>query len=591
MTSIKEQIAELSRGADEILPDGGLEEKLKAGRPLNIKVGFDPTAPDLHVGHTVLINKMRQFQEFGHNVVFLIGDFTGMIGDPSGRNATRPALTPEEIDENATTYKEQVFKILDPEKTIIDFNSRWLTELGSTGLIKLAAKYTVARMLERDDFSKRFASGQPISIHEFLYPLAQAYDSVALKTDVEMGGTDQKFNLLVGRHIQQQYGLEPQLVRRRLEEKLKAGRPLNIKVGFDPTAPDLHVGHTVLINKMRQFQEFGHNVVFLIGDFTGMIGDPSGRNATRPALTPEEIDENATTYKEQVFKILDPEKTIIDFNSRWLTELGSTGLIKLAAKYTVARMLERDDFSKRFASGQPISIHEFLYPLAQAYDSVALRTDVEMGGTDQKFNLLVGRHIQQQYGLEPQLVLTVPLLEGLDGVQKMSKTLGNYIGITEPAGEIFGKVMSISDELMWRYFELLSFRPLKDIAALKTAIDDGRNPRDVKFELAGELVARFHDQAAAEKAQAEFISRFQKGAMPDDIEEITVASKDGGLGIATLLKEAGLVASTSEAFRMIKQGAVRIDGERVADRKTAVDAGSTHIFQVGKRKIAKVSLT
>jgi tyrosyl-tRNA synthetase len=376
-----------------------------------------------------------------------------------------------------------------------------------------------------------------------------------------------------------------------LEEKLKLGRPLNIKVGFDPTAPDLHVGHTVLINKMRQFQEFGHNVVFLIGDFTGMIGDPSGRNATRPPLTPEEIDENATTYKEQVFKILDPEKTIIDFNSRWLTELGSPGLIKLAAKYTVARMLERDDFSKRFASGQPISIHEFLYPLAQAYDSVALKTDVEMGGTDQKFNLLVGRHIQQQYGLEPQLVLTVPLLEGLDGVQKMSKTLGNYIGITEPAGEIFGKVMSISDELMWRYFELLSFRPLKDIAALKTAIDEGRNPRDVKFELAGELVARFHDQAAAEMAQAEFISRFQKGAMPDDIEEVTVASKDGGLGIAYLLKEAGLVASTSEAFRMIKQGAVRIDGERVADRRTAVDAGSTHIFQVGKRKIAKVSLT
>jgi len=376
-----------------------------------------------------------------------------------------------------------------------------------------------------------------------------------------------------------------------LEEKLKLGRPLNIKVGFDPTAPDLHVGHTVLINKMRQFQEFGHNVVFLIGDFTGMIGDPSGRNATRPPLTPEEIDENATTYKEQVFKILDPEKTIIDFNSRWLTELGSPGLIKLAAKYTVARMLERDDFSKRFATGQPISIHEFLYPLAQAYDSVALKTDVELGGTDQKFNLLVGRHIQQQYGLEPQLVLTVPLLEGLDGVQKMSKTLGNYIGITEPPGEIFGKVMSISDELMWRYFELLSFRPLNDIAALKTAIDEGHNPRDVKFELAEELVARFHDQAAAEKAKAEFISRFQKGAMPDDIEEITVASKDGGLGIAHLLKEAGLVASTSEAFRMIKQGAVRIDGERVADRETALDAGSTHVYQVGKRKIVRVHLS
>jgi tyrosyl-tRNA synthetase len=376
-----------------------------------------------------------------------------------------------------------------------------------------------------------------------------------------------------------------------LEEKLKLGRPLNIKVGFDPTAPDLHVGHTVLINKMRQFQEFGHNVVFLIGDFTGMIGDPSGRNATRPPLTPEEIEENATTYKEQVFKILDPEKTIIDFNSRWLTELGSPGLIKLAARYTVARMLERDDFSKRFAEGQPISIHEFLYPLAQAYDSVFLKTDVELGGTDQKFNLLVGRHIQQQYGLEPQLVLTTPLLEGLDGVQKMSKSLDNYIGITEPAGEIFGKVMSISDDLMWRYFELLSFRPLTEIEGLKTAVDDGRNPRDVKFELAEEIVARFHDQAAAEKAKEEFVSRFQKGALPDEIDEISVASKDGGLGIAHLLKEAGLVASTSEAFRMIKQGAVRIDGERVADRETAVEAGSTHVYQVGKRKIARVHLT
>ncbi len=376
-----------------------------------------------------------------------------------------------------------------------------------------------------------------------------------------------------------------------LEEKLKLGRPLNIKVGFDPTAPDLHLGHTVVINKMRQFQEYGHNVVFLIGDFTGMIGDPSGRNATRPPLTPEQIEANATTYKEQVFKILDPGKTIIDFNSRWLTELGSPGLIKLAARYTVARMLERDDFSKRFKAGQSISIHEFLYPLAQAYDSVALKTDVELGGTDQKFNLLVGRHIQQTYGLEPQLVLTLPLLEGLDGVQEMSKSLGNYIGITEPAGEIFGKLMSISDELMWRYFELVSFRPLKEIEALKTAVDEGRNPRDVKFELAGEIVARFHDQAAAEKAKAEFISRFQKGAMPEEIEEISVVSKDGGLGIAHLLKAAGLVASNSEAFRMIRQGAVRIDGVLVADRETVVDAGSTHVYQVGKRKFARVHLT
>ena len=386
-------------------------------------------------------------------------------------------------------------------------------------------------------------------------------------------------------------GAEEILPQGGLEEKLKLGRPLNIKVGFDPTAPDLHVGHTVLINKMRQFQEFGHNVVFLIGDFTGMIGDPSGRNATRPPLTREEIDANATTYKEQVFKILDPEKTIIDFNSRWLTELGSPGLIKLAAGYTVARMLERDDFSKRFAAGQAISIHEFLYPLAQAYDSVYLKTDVELGGTDQKFNLLVGRQIQQNYGLDPQLVLTVPLLEGLDGVQKMSKSLDNYIGITEPAGEIFGKVMSISDELMWRYFELLSFRPLQEIAGLKSAVKDGRNPRDIKFELAEEIVERFHDKALAEKAKAEFISRFQKGAMPAEIEEISVASKDGGLGIAHLLKEAGLVTSTSEAFRMLKQGAVRIDGERVEDRGREVNAGSTHIYQVGKRKFAKVHLT
>ena len=375
-----------------------------------------------------------------------------------------------------------------------------------------------------------------------------------------------------------------------LEQKLKLGRPLNIKVGFDPTAPDLHVGHTVIINKMRQFQAFGHNVVFLIGDFTGMIGDPSGRNATRPALTPEQIDENAATYKAQVFKILDPEATIVDFNSRWLTELGSPGLIKLAARYTVARMLERDDFAKRFASGQSISVHEFLYPLAQAYDSVALKTDVEMGGTDQKFNLLVGRHIQQSYDLEPQIVITLPLLEGLDGVQKMSKSYGNYIGITEPAGEMFGKVMSLSDELMWRYFELLSFRPLAEIEGLKKAVKEGRNPRDVKFELATEITARFHDEAAGAAAKAEFIARFQKGAMPDHIEAVSVTAQDGTLGIAHLLKEAGLVSSTSEAFRMIKQGAVRVDGERVEDRGTEIDAGTTHVYQVGKRKFARVTV-
>lgn len=376
-----------------------------------------------------------------------------------------------------------------------------------------------------------------------------------------------------------------------LEEKLKLGRPLNIKVGFDPTAPDLHVGHTVIINKMRQFQEFGHNVVFLIGDFTGMIGDPSGRDATRPPLTLEQIEANAATYKEQVFKILDPDKTIVDFNSRWLNELGSPGLIKLAARYTVARMLERDDFSKRFAAGQSISVHEFLYPLAQAYDSVALKTDVEMGGTDQKFNLLVGRHIQQSYGIEQQIVITLPLLEGIGGVQKMSKSYGNYIGITDPPSEMFGKIMSISDDLMWRYFELLSFRPLTDIEALKAAVDEGRNPRDVKFELAGEIVARFHDQAAADKGQAEFIARFQKGAMPDEIQEVSVASRDGALGIAHLLKEAGLVSSTSEAFRMIKQGAVKIDGERVEDRGMEVPAGTTHVYQVGKRKFAKVTVS
>ncbi len=376
-----------------------------------------------------------------------------------------------------------------------------------------------------------------------------------------------------------------------LEEKLKLGRPLNIKVGFDPTAPDLHVGHTVIINKMRQFQEFGHNVVFVIGDFTGMIGDPSGRDATRPPLTPADIQANADTYKEQVFKILDPEKTIVEFNSRWLNELGSAGLIKLAARYTVARMLEREDFTKRFAAGQPISLHEFLYPLAQAYDSVALKTDVEMGGTDQKFNLLVGRHIQQSFGVERQIVITLPLLEGLDGVQKMSKSYGNYIGITEPPNEMFGKIMSTSDTLMWRYFELLSFRPLADIEALKARVEEGENPRDVKFELALEIVARFHDQAAAERAQAEFIARFQKGAMPDEIQELSIASRDGSLGIAHLLKEAGLVSSTSEAFRMIKQGAVRVDGERVEDRGTEVAAGTCHIYQVGKRKFAKVTLT
>jgi tyrosyl-tRNA synthetase len=376
-----------------------------------------------------------------------------------------------------------------------------------------------------------------------------------------------------------------------LVEKLKKDRPLIVKAGFDPTAPDLHIGHTVLINKMRQFQEFGHEVVFLIGDFTGMIGDPSGRDAMRPPLSPDDILANADTYKEQVFKILDPERTRIEFNSHWMTDLGAAGLIKLASHHTVARMLERDDFNKRYKSGVPISIHEFLYPIVQGYDSVALQADVELGGTDQKFNLLVGRQLQQDFGQDPQLVMTTPLLEGLDGVKKMSKSVGNYVGITESPGEMFGKLMSISDDLMWRYFELLSFRSLEDIAGLKKAVGDGMNPRDAKFELGMELVARFHDTGAAEAAKQEFISRFREGAMPEDMPEITLASADGTLGIAYLLKGADLVSSTSEAFRMIKQGAVRIDGERVEDRALTIDAGSTNVYQVGRRRFARVSLT
>ena len=376
-----------------------------------------------------------------------------------------------------------------------------------------------------------------------------------------------------------------------LTAKLKLGRPLIIKAGFDPTAPDLHIGHTVLINKMRQFQQLGHEIVFLIGDFTGMIGDPSGKNATRPPLTPEEIQANAATYEEQIFKILDRNATRIEFNSNWMGSMDAAGLIKLAARHTVARMLERDDFNKRYTGGQPISIHEFLYPLVQGYDSVALKADVELGGTDQKFNLLVGRQLQQDYGQPQQIVMTMPLLEGLDGVQKMSKSLGNYIGITDAPGEMFGKIMSISDDLMWRYFELLSFRPIDDIAALKRAVDDGLNPRDVKFELGQEIVARFHDSVAAESAKQEFIARFQQGAMPDEISEVMLESEGGSLGIAHLLKAAGLVSSTSDAFRMIKQGAVRIDAERVTDRALEIKAGTTAVFQVGKRKFARVSLT
>jgi tyrosyl-tRNA synthetase len=377
-----------------------------------------------------------------------------------------------------------------------------------------------------------------------------------------------------------------------LLERLGAGRPLRIKAGFDPTAPDLHVGHTVLLNKMRQFQQLGHHVMFLIGDFTGLIGDPTGKNATRPPMTPEEIQENARTYEAQVFKILDPDKTEICFNSRWLGELGAAGLIQLAAKHTVARMLERDDFSKRFKSGQPIAIHEFLYPLAQGFDSVAMRCDVELGGTDQKFNLLVGRQIQEAYGQKPQVILTVPILEGLDGVQKMSKSLGNYIGIDEPPGEMFGKLMSISDDLMWRYFELLSFdKSLDDIARLRSeAVSGQRNPRDIKVELAMELVARFHDQAAAAGARDAFERRFRQGAMPDEIDEITLTAQDGELPLANLLKLAGLVTSTSEALRLISQGGVRIDGEKVADKTLRIKVGSHAIYQVGKRRFARVKL-
>ncbi len=375
-----------------------------------------------------------------------------------------------------------------------------------------------------------------------------------------------------------------------LKPKLQKGRPLVVKAGFDPTAPDLHLGHTVLINKMRQFQEFGHDVVFLIGDFTGMIGDPSGKNSTRPPLSREEVEQNARTYEEQIFKILDPARTRVEFNSTWMSSMDAAGLIRLAAQHTVARMLERDDFSRRYAGGQPISIHEFLYPLVQGYDSIALKADVELGGTDQKFNLLVGRQLQQNTGIDPQIVMTMPLLVGLDGVNKMSKSLGNYIGITEPPGEMFGKIMSISDDLMWRYFELLSFRPLDEIVRLGTEVSDGRNPRDVKFELAEEIVARFHDRATAERERSEFIARFQQGAMPDEISEVRVTSIGGKIGIASLLKEAGLVRSNSEAFRMIEQGAVRLDGVRVNDRGLEIYAGTAHVYQVGKRKFAKVVL-
>ncbi len=383
-------------------------------------------------------------------------------------------------------------------------------------------------------------------------------------------------------------GAEEVLVMDDLKKKLQKNRPLRIKAGFDPTAPDLHLGHTVLINKMRQFQDLGHEVQFLIGDFTGMIGDPTGKNTTRPPLTREQILENAKSYESQVYKILDKEKTSIMFNSEWMTKLGSAGLIQLAAKHTVARMLERDDFNKRYISGQPIAIHEFLYPLAQGYDSVAMKADFELGGTDQKFNLLVGRQLQQQYSQEPQVVLTMPLLEGLDGVNKMSKSLGNYIGIDEEPSEMFGKIMSISDELMWRYFELLSFRTMSEIEGFKGSIEEGMNPRDVKFLLAEEIIERFHSRTDAEAARNRFIDQFRKGALPDDIQEYIVEVGSAGLMIGNLLKQVGLVGSTSDAMRMIKQGAVKIDGEKVSDTSLLVQAGIDSVFQVGKRRFAKV---
>ncbi|TNG92796.1 tyrosine--tRNA ligase [Pasteurellaceae bacterium USgator11] len=381
-------------------------------------------------------------------------------------------------------------------------------------------------------------------------------------------------------------GVEEVLSEADLIEKLKENRPLRIKLGADPTAPDIHLGHTVVLNKLRQFQQLGHEVYFLIGDFTGMVGDPSGKNTTRPPLTREDVLANAETYKQQIFKILDPQKTKIVFNSEWLGQLGTEGMIRLASNYTVARMLERDDFKKRFTNNQPIAIHEFIYPLLQGHDSVALQADVELGGTDQKFNLLVGRELQKSAGQKPQVAITLPLLEGLDGEKKMSKSLGNYIGISEAPDEMFGKVMSISDDLMWRWYDLLSFRPLSEIAQFKQEVANGKNPRDLKVLLAKEIIARFHSEADADAAEQTFINRFQKGAMPDEMPEFEF---QGEIGLANLLKEAGLVASTSEANRMVQQGGVKIDGEKVEDAKLMITASSA-VYQVGKRKFARVTV-
>ena len=386
-------------------------------------------------------------------------------------------------------------------------------------------------------------------------------------------------------------GADELIVEAELAEKLRRGKPLRIKEGFDPTRPDLHLGHTVQFNKLKQLQDLGHHVIFLIGDFTGMIGDPTGRNVTRPPLSREELEANAKTYTDQAFLILDRDRTEVAFNAKWLSALGADGMIRLAARYTVARMLERDDFARRYREGQPIAVHEFLYPLAQGYDSVALQADVELGGTDQKFNLLVGRELQRHYGQEPQCILTLPLLEGLDGVNKMSKSLDNYVGITEAPAEMFGKLMSISDQLMWRYYELLSFRPLAEIARLKRECAEGRNPRDAKVELAQEIVARFHSRQAAETALAEFESRFRDHAMPDSMPEVTLHSGGQGLALPQLCKQAGLTVSTSEAMRLIEQRGLKVDGEVVADKTRVVAAGTTVVIQAGKRKFARVTIT
>jgi tyrosyl-tRNA synthetase len=385
-------------------------------------------------------------------------------------------------------------------------------------------------------------------------------------------------------------GADEILVEKELIAKLKEGRPLRIKAGFDPTAPDLHLGHTVLINKLRQFQDLGHEVLFLIGDFTGMIGDPTGKSATRPPLTQEDVEQNAKSYQQQIFKILDEDKTHVMFNSHWMGYMTSVDMIKLAASSTVARMLERDDFSKRYKGGQSIAIHEFLYPLIQGYDSVAMKADVELGGTDQKFNLLMGRQMQEQHGQKPQCVLTMPILEGLDGVQKMSKSLNNYIGIADEPKDMFGKIMSISDDLMWRYFELLSFRPMSEIETFKQRIEAGTNPRDIKFLLAEEIIARFHSEAEATAAREGFIAQFAKNRIPDDIPELSFDAPDEGYPIANLLKDAGLCGSTSDAMRMIQQGAAKIDGEKIPDKSLRVLKGTEGVFQVGKRKFAKITM-